>query len=222
MMEPQATQESESNEIAVFSPKISTESKEKAVFIPKTFVTRPKNGKRRKNRNSIFEDSTAKSSLFSIEEKLGLKGLFEGPHNHLNFDCPKPLAKLFKEATRHNGTSICKELQKYALSYVVNYGLEKQSFGSTLSKVLKPKLTIENLNFEQYVQSRPRRLLRRAEVHFSEEKSVCGFADCKNEAIGRAVWLARNQVYRLCEKHLDAAKQNPKHWKILNHAGGEL
>jgi hypothetical protein len=85
--------------------------------------------------------------LSSIERELSLTGLFEGGNNHLTLDCPKPLAELFKEATKANGTSVCKELQKYALSYCVNYVLGKHAYGSTLSKVLNPKLTIENLDF---------------------------------------------------------------------------
>jgi hypothetical protein len=195
------------------------ESKEKAVFSPKIskpFTTHPKNGKRRKNRKSIFEDSTAKSSLSTIEEKLGINDLFSGKIKHLNFDCPPKLRDLFKEATKANGTSVCKELQKYALSYSVKYVLEKQSFGSTMSKVLSPSLTIENLNFEQYTQSRPRRYIRQGSPEFLTDDglSTCEVGNCHNEAIESGVFIKTEKKYRLCKLHYENCLDNPKVWRL--------
>ena len=67
---PQPTEESK--EIAC------SNSKEKPRFSPKIFTTQPKNGKRRKNKSlERYEDSIAETYLFSIEQKLGLSGLFE-------------------------------------------------------------------------------------------------------------------------------------------------
>lgn len=184
-------------EKADFSPKNAVE---KADLSAKSFTTKPKNGKRRKNKSlEQYEDSTAKSRLFSIEQKLGLTGLFDGKVYHLSFDCPKPLAELFKEATKANGTSVCKELQNYALTYVVNYGLQKSAFGNTLSRVLKPKLSVQNLNVTQYVQSRPRRYARvdpnrkEATVSVSPERDTFS-SDCRESEreVGRSVtnWSA--------------------------------
>lgn len=189
-------------------------SKDKADFEPKIFTTQPKNGKRRKNKRTIIEEGTAKSRLSSIERELGLSGLFEGEVYHLSFDCPKPLAKAFKEATKANGTSICKELQKYALSYVVEHHIEKSAFGSTISKILKPKLTIENLNFEQYVQNRPRRLLRGVEVRgardvsgVSGESLTCMIGVCDKPAVEVMVYQPKGKEskdYRVCAFHASA------------------
>lgn len=145
-------------EQADFPPK---KTKEKNGFSPKIFTTHPKNGKPRKNKTAkTIEEGIAPSNLFSIEKMLGLNGLFDGELKHVSFDCPTNLREAFKHATRENGTSYCKELQKYIICYVATHHAEKMAFGNTLSKILKPKLVIENLNFEQYVQSRPRRLIR--------------------------------------------------------------
>jgi hypothetical protein len=136
-------------------------TKEKDGFSPKIFTTHQKNGKQRNNKTAkTIEDGIAQSNLLSIERMLGLEGLFDGELKHLSFDCPLTLREAFKQATRENGTSYCKELQKYMVSYVATHHAQKMAFGNTLSKILKPRLVIENLNFEQYVQGRPRRLIR--------------------------------------------------------------
>jgi hypothetical protein len=158
-----------------------------------------------RNANDIKAQGIAKSRLFSIEKELGIDGLFDGDVYHLSFDCPKSLASAFKESTRANGTSVCKELQKYALSYVTADHIEKSAFGSTLSKILKPKVTIGELKFEQYVQSRPRRLLR-LETGINgdnPEKSnqTCGIGDCKKPSTDKALHVPSGRVYPLCTMH---------------------
>jgi hypothetical protein len=196
----------------------SKKTKEKVDSSPEVFVTHPKSGRRRKKRKTnTTEDNTAKSRLSSIEQKLGIANLFEGEIYHLSFDCPRNLAKLFKEATKANGTSVCKELQNYALTYVVNYKLQKSAFGSTLSRVLKPKLAVENLNVTQYVQSRPRRLIRNVEPQTvtSEVCLTCEIGRCTKEAVGKDVYLAQGKEYRLCRFHLSQYAYS-KAWRLLS------
>jgi hypothetical protein len=198
-----------------FSPKNLLE---KECFAPTTFTTQPKHNHKPTKTKSLDKTTlcTAKSSLSSLESELGLNGLFEGGHNHLNFDCPKPLVLAFKAATKANGTSVCKELQKYALSYVVSYSIEKTAYGSTLSKVLKPKLTIQNLNFEQYVQNRPRRLMRNVEpesVTVSGELT-CQISGCCNASVGLGNYLPSQKEYRLCDKHLKEYSDAPREWRV--------
>lgn len=173
--------------------------------------------KKPKNKYSIFGDSIGNSRLSSIEQELGLTGLFDGIVYHLSFDCPKPLALALKKATHDNGTSICKELQAFALSYVVKDHIEKSAFGNTLSKVLDPHLTIENLNFEQYVQSRPRRLVRHVEpqVVTVDCEVKCGFVDCREAAVGKGVFLQNGKEYPLCSVHLLEAQGKPRDWRVL-------
>jgi hypothetical protein len=197
-----------------FSPK---KSLIKDCFKPVTFTTHRKQHNTKTESLEKTNLRTAKSSLSSLESELGLNGLFEGGHNHLNFDCPKPLVLAFKTATKANGTSVCKELQKYALSYVVSYSIEKTAFGNTLSKVLKPKLTIQNLNFEQYCQSRPRRLIRRveAETVTGEGELTCQVSGCLNGAVGVGVHVDSGKKYRLCALHLEAYADSPKLWRVV-------
>jgi hypothetical protein len=162
------------------------------------------------------ENCIAKSRLFPIEETLELDGLFDGKLYHLSFDCPKNLALAFKQETRDNGTSICKELQKYMLSYVSSARMQKTAFGNTISRVLKPSLTIENLNFEQYCQTRPRRYVRNVEpVDVTRNLEVaCEVAGCRNAALSEAVYLPRDELYRVCEVHLSEFRRLPKEWKV--------
>ncbi len=78
-----------------------------------------------------------------------------------------------------------------------------------MSRVLKPKLTIENLNFEQYCQTRPRRWIPKSaeEVKVVDAEGVKGkFCEvgggaCKEPAVTVGVYLPTKKEYRLCSKH---------------------
>ena len=112
-----------------------------------------------KNNNSN-PHSIAGSMLREVAEQLGLDGLFDGKIVHVSFDCPYNLREAFKHEIISNGTSQCKELQKFMLSYIVVSRLKKHALGNTLSKLVDVPFTIENLSLNQYVQSRPRRYVR--------------------------------------------------------------
>ena len=99
-----------------------------------------------------------------VEKMLGLNGLFEGDIVHLSFDCPKKLRTTFNYESKANGTSTCKKLQHLMASYVVTSKVKKNALGNTLAKLVDVPFVIEILNFEQNVQSRPRRLLRKKPV----------------------------------------------------------
>jgi hypothetical protein len=182
-----------------------TNSKEKDGFSPIIFTTHPKNGHRHKKKtNSIYEDSIAKRRFFSIDEELKLKGLFEGKLYHLSFDCPKPLGLTFKQATHDNGTSICKELQKFMYIYLVAVQTQKTALGNTISKVPKSNLNI-NLTSNQYVQSRPRRLVRNVEPQklTLDGKLTCQIGNCNNLSDGKGVYLETGKEFLLCKLHLN-------------------
>jgi hypothetical protein len=135
--------------------------------------------------------------------------LFEGDIYHASFDCPKPLAKAFKKATHDNGTSICKELQKYMLIYVTADHAEKTAYGNTLCKVLKPKIAIGELNFEQYCQTKPRRWIQkkpeevRGVDNQGEKFEFCEIGRCKNRAVAVMRYKNNSRSYRVCEIHLN-------------------
>jgi hypothetical protein len=152
-------------------------------------------------------NSIANSRLLSIEKELGLQGLFDGEIYHASFDCPKPLAKAFKKATHDNGTSICKELQKYMLIYLTADRMEKTAYGNTLSKVLEPKIAIGQFNFEQYCQTKPRRWIRKnpedvkGVTRSGEKFTFCEIGDCHNPAIAVMVYLEKKNDYHVCLLH---------------------
>jgi hypothetical protein len=69
--------------------------------------------------------SIAGSMLSEVAKELGLEGLFEGEIRHTSFDNPKNLGEAFKMECKANGSSVCKELQKFELSYIVSSRIEK-------------------------------------------------------------------------------------------------
>ena len=99
-----------------------------------------------------------------VEKMLGLDGLFDGYIVHLSFDCPKKLRTTFNYESKANGTSTCKNLQHLMASYVVVSKVKKNALGNTLAKLVDVPFVIKNLNFEQNVQSHPRRLLRKKQT----------------------------------------------------------
>jgi hypothetical protein len=180
------------------------------------FTTHPKSGRRRKNRKTnANKDSIAKSSLFPIEQILGLDGLFDGKITHFSFDIPLTLRKAFVDELKRNGDSGCKLLVKAVLSYVAVSKLRRQSLGDTLSKALDVGFVIQNLNFEQNVQSRPRRYIRdRSAVALDDNEVTCGYRDCNRKAIARGVFQNQRE-YVLCEVRLKQAQSDSRNWQGL-------
>ena len=129
-----------------------------------------------KTKECNLSQSITKSMPSNVEAELGLGSLFSGNITHLSFDCPIKLREAFKSETKDNGTSVCKELQKYMVSYVATSRIKKHALGNTLSKLVDVPFTIENLNFEQYVQSRPRRLLRKNGERKPAELNSCSIS----------------------------------------------
>lgn len=124
---------------------------------------------KKKQNNS---DSIAGSMLRNVVSELGLDDLFGGEIVHASFDCPSNLRKAFKEVTNQEGSSVCKELQKYMAARVIVSRLKKHALGNTLSKLVESSFVIENLNLNTYVQSRVRRYHKEitAEKHESLTK----------------------------------------------------
>ena len=131
----------------------------------KPSAQQPNNPNKQKNSDS---HSIAGSMLREVAEQLGLDELFDGKIVHVSFDCPYNLREAFKHEIISNGTSQCKELQKFMLSYIVVSRLKKHALGNTLSKLVDVPFTIENLSLNQYVQSRPRRYVRRVRDESSD------------------------------------------------------
>ena len=224
-----------SDYLADFSSNILTESNEKPTIVQrstantvvietnKVFTTHRKTTHRKqKSKNSIVN-----SRLLSIEKELGISGLLDGKVYHLSFDCPKPLAKLFKEATKANHYSICEVLQDAASAYVLKYVLEKSTFRNTLTNLLNRRgsstTVIENINHVQYTQTKPRRLIRDSEDSVEVEniadvevqKGICVFPNCTSLAVGKAIWLKDNKECSFCREHLDLVSSQRRLYRIV-------
>ena len=104
-----------------------------------------------------------KACFPSIEKTLGLTDLFGGKIVHVSFDCPNNLRAAFNEACKFENRSSCKIQQEIMASHVIAVQTKKNALGNTMSRLVDANFTIENLNFGQYVQSRPRRLIRNVE-----------------------------------------------------------
>lgn len=125
-----------------------------------------------------------------------MEGLFKGKLVHESFDCPVTLRDAFKDECKQNGSSVCKELQKYELSYIVSSRIKKHAFGNTFSKLANIPVTIGNLNLHTYVQSRVRRYgPQEQEVMLSK----CAY--CGKPAVGRFRWNKSGKIYELCSFH---------------------
>lgn len=187
---------------------------------PKAFTTKKGTTKRPK----AFDKTTKRKQPFSITDGMlssivsdfELEGLLEGELVHLSFDCPKTLRARFKQATRHNKTNVCDELQKFMASYILSYELKKHALGNTMSKVLPVEFSIGEISLHQYCQSKPRRWVNHGNTEgdaesIPESKLACtiivdGVA-CGKPAYARATFHAslghgnyRDTEFAVCEQ----------------------
>jgi hypothetical protein len=206
----------ESKEKDGFPPQISTNSQEKDSFCPKVFTTQPKNHKRRKNKNTIFEDSTVKRQLFSIERELGLEGLLEGKLVKQTVRIPFNLKEAFKRECRANGTSTCKIAIELQTVWLIKERMQKTALGCTMSKMIDANFNIGEVNFTQSVQSRVRRYNHNVEptTFTADGLPTCQIGECHNEAVDMGIFLPTGKKYRICKFHSENCLANPKMWRI--------
>jgi hypothetical protein len=154
--------------------------------------------KRNRNQKKITKQKeNAQSMLLSIEQTLGLDTLFEGKISHLSFDIPKNLRTALNEECKTNGDTACKVLTKSASLYVLASRIKKHALGNTISRILESSFTIEQVNFTQNCQTRPRRWIRKdTRVDFEKEAvQLCeiGKGICKNPAINVLIYQPKGQ-----------------------------
>ena len=197
-------------------------SEEKASFSPKTFTTHPKNGKRKPSKKKAIEDSIAKSIPFFNDSAEDNLKLFEGELVHLSFDCPKKLREAFNQATKGKGASAC-FLRVFMAAYVrATYEENKYGKKHALSNTIfngRPTIVIEKLETNQYVQTRPRRLIRQTQPRFltADGSDTCeiGNPKCGSIAVGKAVYLENGTEYWVCRVHQENCSNYPKMWRLL-------
>lgn len=106
--------------------------------------------------------------------------------------------------------------------------VSKRIFGSTCNPIESFMATIvacaeTGVNFGRTVEIgkiiiernlRPRRNLE-ADGDVSDAVTVgCTVRGCTNSVVATAVYLPRNEEYRLCKGHLAEARQNPRLWRL--------
>ncbi len=187
-----------------------------ACFSPKIFTTHPKNGKRKPNKKIIEQNnahSIAQSMPFSNDtNKVDLE-LFGGEIVHLSFDCPINLRTAFNQATKANGTSACQILRLFMSAYVKsNYGKEHAT-SNTITQ--SSPIIIKKLETNQYVQTRPRRLIRHVEPQNVGVNGslTCQIGSCSEVAIAEGIYRNDGKTYRLCSNHLNGYCSLPE-WRI--------
>ncbi len=164
-------------------------------------------------------DSIAKSQLLSIQSKLGLNDLFGGKMVKCTFRIPFNFREAVKQECKANGVSTCKIRQELDALWLINSRSKKLALGNTMSKLVDAKVNIGEMNFTQNVQSRPRRLMRNVEptTMTVDGLPTCqvGVGGCKNEAVGKGVYLANGKEYLLCMMHFIEYAKCPKGWRLL-------
>lgn len=190
---------------------------ETPTFNPKAFTTKRKHNHKTKPN---YDYSIAKSMLKSIDSSVALEGLFDGDTVHLSFDCPTNLRLAFNAETKHNGTSVCKELTHFMAQYVFSSLVKKHALGNTISKLAETNFTIESMNFTQNVQNRPRRLVScNSEVVGNDDVELdnrCMIGSCRNEAKEVMTYQlkgAEAKDFQVCVFHASAFAGNSV-WRL--------
>lgn len=124
------------------------------------------------------------------------QSVFSGVRKTKGFKCDTGLYAAFKPIAQHYFGSVCHPLECFMLA-VLTLQKERVNFGETV--------VIESLSIERNL--RPRRNLL---------VDTCSFRGCKELAVASGIW--RNKTYRLCEVHLQEAKSNSRHWKLISGA----
>ena len=166
---------------------------------PKAFTTHKKH--KPKPQLGITESMLFSKDYYDLKQALKDDCLV-----HLSFDCPKQLRDAFNWATKANGTSTCKMLQQLALNYTLATMVKKHALANTNLSPEKEatvvNLNIGDMNFEQYVQNRPRRLIANHNVDaVVNGPVVCGIGSCGKKAVDVAVYVPSGVSYDLCSFH---------------------
>jgi hypothetical protein len=121
------------------------------------------------------------------------QNVFSGVRKPVGFRCDSGLYSAFKPVAKAYFGSVCRPLECFMIA-VLALQKEQVNFGQTI--------VIDRINIERNL--RPRRKL---------DVDMCGFRECKEPAVASGVWR-NSKSFRLCEKHLQQAKADPKNWRV--------
>ena len=141
------------------------------------------------SKRAVYKYLSGKREPISIRIDTGLYSAF------------KPLSKRIYGST-------CKAIEIYMIALI-----EAVETGVHFSDTDKP-IQIGKIVIERKLRER-RNLELEENAEASESRIKCGFNRCRNEAVGKAIWLQRNQEFEVCSRHLAEACSNPKLWKVV-------
>lgn len=118
------------------------------------------------------------------------------------------LYSAFKQLSKRIYGSTCKAIEVYMIALI-----EAVENGVHYSDTAQP-IQIEKIVIERNLLER-RKLVIENEAKVGESKAKCGFVNCRNEAVGKAIWRKRNKEFEVCSMHLVEACSNPKLWKVI-------
>jgi len=126
-------------------------------------------------------------------------GIWKGNRKVVGIRIDEDLYLAFKPVAKRVFGSVCRPVEAFMAS-VIAMAKTGVNFGNTI--------TIEGgLHVERNL--RPRRRL------VVDGPDQCTIALCKKIAVGSGVYLLRAEEYKLCVRHLAAAKDNPRQWKVI-------
>jgi hypothetical protein len=116
----------------------------------------------------------------------------------------------FKPLSKRVYSSTCKAAEVYVISLIeaVKNGVHFSDTGRLIQ--------IEKIVIERNLRERRNLELEKAEEGYVHRKT-CGFANCRNETVGKAIWLKENEEHDVCAWHLAEICSKDKSWKVIQH-----
>lgn len=131
-------------------------------------------------------------------------GIWGNPRVVMGVRVDKELKNRFTVIAKAKFSSTCSPIEAF-MATIVACSEIGVNFGTTVE--------VGTIVIERNLRER-----RKLEVEHEVTEKVligCGFVGCKNQAVGKAIWLKCNQEYWLCSAHLRSAKMNPRLWKLI-------
>lgn len=158
-----------------------------------------------RDKNTVFKTHSKTKVHFS--ESAVYKYL-SGRREPISIRIDTGLYSAFKPLSKRVYGSTCKAIEVYMISFI-----EAVETGVHFSDTVKP-IQIENIVIERKLSER-RNLEIDGTVQGGKRRIRCGFARCRNEAVGKAIWLKDNREVKVCSMHLRVACSDRKLWKVV-------
>lgn len=138
-------------------------------------------------------------------------GIWGNPRVVMGVRVDEKLKKAFTKVAKAKFGSTCNPIESFMAAIV---GL---SINQNLNEVnLSPTVNIGEIKIERNLRERRKLVVETEETERVVSSVVkCGYVDCGEAAVGKAVYLNDNQEYSLCDYHFRKAKDSKRFWKVL-------